>query len=266
MFIRPVSDIHNEFSIFNLPVTEMDSRCVLILAGDIALADRINTTLIPFLDSVTDRFADIMYIPGNHEFYHSSLAVGDGKLEVACKRYANVHYMQNKSMVIGDVRFIGSTLWTDFNNGNPIATMTAQSEMNDFNYIRTGSKVEPYERKIRPIDMIGLNHLSRSFITSELKNAHEVGEKAVLFTHHGISMMSCTGAYPAGPMDYAYYNTGMENMILDYEPVLCVHGHSHHPVDYMLGNTRIVNNARGYTKNPDGNEGLGYRPDLVIEV
>lgn len=266
MFIRPLSDVHNEFSTFNLPPTSVDSETVLLLAGDIALADRTESTLVPFLDSLTERFRDILYIPGNHEYYHSSLMRADDKLKAACARYSNVHYMQEKFMVIDDVMFIGATLWTDFDGGNPIASMTAHQSMNDFNYIRTGPATLPYERKMRPLDVMGINAQHRKFIEDSLKTAHRSGNKAVVFTHHSPTMQSCTGAYPAGPLDYAYYNTRMDDLIMEYGPALWVHGHSHHPIDFMMGETRMCSNPRGYSRDPHGHEGLGFNDQLVIQV
>lgn len=269
MFIRPISDIHNEFSIYNLPPAETDSKAVLILAGDIALADSVNSTLVPFLDSVTDRFTDILYIPGNHEFYHSSLARGDDKLEAACKRYSNVHYMNKKAMSINGTFFIGATLWTDYNRGDPMARMAAENAMNDFKVIRTGPKGAPYQRKTRAIDFMALNNDHRLFIEQELKFAEHAGQpkgKVVVFTHHGPSFMSRDPQYNE-VLDYAYYNSyGLEDLMLDYEPAVWIHGHSHYPVDYMIGNTRVVSNPRGYSKNPNGYESLDFRELFTIEL
>lgn len=270
MLIRPLSDIHNEFSVYNLPPLATDSRTVLILAGDIALADRVNTTLVPFLDSVADRFQDILYIPGNHEYYHSSLMTGDRKLEDVCKRYANVHYMNRKSMVIDDTMFIGATLWTDFNRGSPMVRLASEAGMNDFKVIRTGKSAdgeEAYARKIKALDLMVINTDHRNFIEESLKLAKHSGQKhTVVFTHHGPSFVSKNPIYNE-PMDYAYYNSfGLEDMMLDYEPDLWVHGHSHWPVDTMIGNTRLLSNPRGYSKNPNGYEDLNFRELLVVEL
>jgi hypothetical protein len=190
----------------------------------------------------------------------------DTKLEAACKRYSNVFYMQERTMMLEDVMFIGATLWTDYNRGNPMAMMAAQSDMNDYKHIRTGSAAAPYLRKSRPLDMLGINHRARLFIENSLRTAQHSGNRAVVFTHHAMTMMARTNAYPHGPLDYAYYNTGLEDMILEYEPVLCIHGHSHHAVDFMLGNTRMLSNPRGYTKDANSDEGLGFNAGLLVEL
>lgn len=266
MFIRPASDLHNEFSTFKLPSLETDSRSVLLLAGDIGLA-KVQSTLTPFLDSVTDRFTDVLYIPGNHEYYHDgSLIRVDVKLEEICRRYLNVHYLNRKTIKIGNVRFIGATLWTDMNNGDPMVIMTAQEQMNDYRRIRTGTLAEPYRRKIRPVDTLGLNIDHRHFIKTELEKARENGEKVVVMTHHSPSFLSRPQGMRHGLLDYAYYNCGLESLIEEYRPAVWVHGHSHYPADYMIGNTRIVSNPRGYSYGSEQDEGLGFLPNLVIEL
>lgn len=268
MFIRPVSDIHNEFSLYNLPVTEVDGKAVLVLAGDVCVAKRVNSTLVPFLDAVTDRFSDIVYIPGNHEYYgDGSLLRTDAKLEEVCKRYTNVHYMNRKTMLLDGVRFIGATLWTDFKRGDPMVQMTAEEAMNDFKCIRTGTVAEPYRRSIRASDIIGIHIDHRKFIEHELKVAKMAKEKVVVFTHHGPTFLSRPPGSRVGLLDHAYYNDcGLEELMFEYEPAVWIHGHSHYPVDFMVGNTRIVANPRGYSNNPDRDEGLGFFGDLTIEL
>lgn len=265
-FIRPLSDIHNEFSVFDLPVTEFDSRAVLVLAGDIGLA-KSGSSLENFLDSVTERFTDILYIPGNHEYYRGSFQRTEGKLMDLCNRYLNVHYMNKKTMFIDGIRYIGATLWTDFNGANPMAMLAAEEAMSDYKVIRTGPKSNPYQRPLRPVDLIGVNMEHRAFIETELRKAKDKAEKVVVFTHHGPSFASRTDAYPPGLLDYAYYNTcKLEDLIYEYEPLLWVHGHSHHPVDIMMGNTRILNNSRGYSNHPAQAESSDFRELLVVTL
>ncbi len=261
MFIRPASDIHNEFGMFTVPPMDSDARGILILSGDIGVGKTIST-LEPFFDKVSEQFADVLFIPGNHEYYYGSLVTMPAKLEALSRRYMNVHYMDRRMMKIGGIRFVGATLWTDYNSGNPVVIQQCREAMNDFKQIRTGTKAEPYVRRSKPLDFMALNTLDRLFIEQELKAAKEAGERAVVFTHHGPSFLSRPDWERQSPVDYAYYNTGLEDLILDFGPEVWIHGHSHYPVDYMLGDTRIVSNPRGY----HGHETSLFNDALAIEL
>jgi hypothetical protein len=59
---------------------------------------------------------------GNHEFYGQKIPkLIDEIKEVA--QGSNVHVLENQSVEIGDVVFLGATLWTDFRlNGDPVVS------------------------------------------------------------------------------------------------------------------------------------------------
>lgn len=269
VYVRPVSDLHNEFSVYNLPVTEFDSQSILMLAGDIAVADA-STTLTLFLDDVADRFTDVLYIPGNHEYYHGSLNRVDDKLSEICNRYGNVHYLNQRAMKIRGFNFIGATLWTDYRGADPMVMMAAQNAMNDYVHIRTGPPGFPYQRPAKPVDMLEIHRRHRAFIEDELTTAKARGDKSVVMTHHGPSFIARPPEskvnFRHSVLDYAYYNVGMDAMIDELEPILWVHGHSHFPMDNMIGKTRLLNNPRGYHRRSDGFESSDFDGGLVIEL
>ena len=59
------------------------------------------------------RFLDkpVIYVPGNHEFYHHDIALID---ELKTEASGNIHVLNDDQVVIDGVRFMGSILWTDF--------------------------------------------------------------------------------------------------------------------------------------------------------
>lgn len=58
--------------------------------------------------------AEIVDVAGNHEFYRGERNVVLRLLREAAEE-TGVHFMNNDEIVIGDVTFLGATLWTDFN-------------------------------------------------------------------------------------------------------------------------------------------------------
>ena len=141
MRIALCSDLHLEFEDINLSNTE--GAEVLILSGDIMLAEDLHnhppTVISPyesytelgvrqkaaqrfraFLSRVSNEFPHVVYIAGNHEFYHGRWNASIEHLREACSAYPNVYFLENDIKVINEVSFIGATLWTDCNKGNPL--------------------------------------------------------------------------------------------------------------------------------------------------
>jgi Icc-related predicted phosphoesterase len=79
-------------------------------------------------------------------------------------------------------------------------------------------------------------------------------------THHAPSARSLSPRYAQDPVSAAYASN-LDDLVEAYAPALWIHGHTHYSVDYTIGSTRVVSNQRGYR-----DEGLGFIPDLVVEV
>jgi Icc-related predicted phosphoesterase len=86
----------------------------------------------------------------------------------------------------------------------------------------------------------------------------------VVITHHAPSIKSVATGKEADLISAAYVSK-MDDFITEHGPALWVHGHIHENRDYMIGNTRILNNAFGYPC-PDGAEPVGFRGELVVEL
>lgn len=268
MKIRIISDIHLEFMKVDeidvpliLPVLPDDKETVLILAGDIGLIKKPNGIRV-FFENIQHRFKKILYVLGNHEYYGGSFISSVTAHSSLCDDYGIV-LMENKSIVIDGIKFIGATLWTNFNNDNPNDKIVAQLYMNDFRVIRTGDKIQTpadtYARKLTPADTVITHTKSLKYIVGELKT----DLKTVVITHHAPSYSSIHDRYKGSNINHAYYSNLDEIMYQDYSPVLWVHGHMHDSFDYKIHNTRVIVNPRGYHPSDTNPK---YDPTLVIEV
>ena len=103
MKLHILNDLHIEFEDFAPPATDAD---VVILAGDIGVG-------VEGLRWAKDRFLDrpVIYVPGNHEFYHHDLSLIE---ELKVQAPEHIHVLNDDQVVIGGVRFLGCILWTDF--------------------------------------------------------------------------------------------------------------------------------------------------------
>jgi predicted phosphodiesterase len=245
MRIHLLSDLHNEFSPFN--PEDLDTH-VVILAGDIDVKTRgVKWASRAFT-------CPVLYVPGNHEFYGGHLSHTLRKLRAA--QGAQVHVMDRDEVIIGGVRFLGATMWTDFaaTDNPPMASLNAQNGMNDFRQIRT----ENY-RRIRPADLVAESVKTRDWLHTMLSKPFS--GKTVVITHHAPSLRSLKENPHAGThMDAAYANR-WEDLMGGDAMALWVHGHSHMAVDYDVAGTRVVCNPRGYP-----GEETGFNAGLVISL
>ena len=245
MRFRFMSDLHLEFEgrngakAFVVPPMPEDSRSVLVLAGDID----VDKHAVKLARRTASRFRAIVQIAGNHEYYKGGSPQRlPTKLCAALAEHDNVHFLDNASVDIDNVRIIGSTLWSDFKQGNDIAMHEATMSINDFRRIRVGTADAPYARKFSPADALELHTRSRHFVFSEIKKAHSLGLKPVVVTHHAPTLPEG----PDGSLISFAYGSDLTEEIVDTKPAIWVHGHLHESLDYLVGDTRIVCNPRGY--------------------
>ncbi|OCP01289.1 MULTISPECIES: metallophosphoesterase [unclassified Ensifer] len=250
-----VSDLHLEFGqpFIQLPPPDAD---VLVCAGD--LLTRGIVPSIEWLATNIPSSMPVVFVAGNHEYYRAALQESVRDARLLRDRYPNIHFVENETVDIGDVRFVGATLWTDFrlNGGDPeLAMAAAQSGMNDYKKIKL-SKL-PY-RKFAPIHAYRKHHESRAFLKSAL--AESSARKTVALSHHAPSPRSIPPEFQGDPLS-ACYASDLEDLLVEGQPALWVHGHVHKRVDYRAGKTKVLANPRGYP-----GERTGFDPQLVIEI
>ncbi len=285
MKIKIVSDLHLEFSDVNIPNNGCD---LLILSGDIMVAEDLhdypeyantddqrvinqNTGLSKrqanaqrfrdFLKRCSFQFPNVVYIAGNHEFYNGKLYAGLDYLREECAKYSNVYFLENETKIIDDVVFIGGTLWTDMNKNDPVTIWTVQNRMNDYRIIRNDR--EDY-RSFTPKKSVELHMITRNYIQEQVKLYQD--KKVVVVGHHCPSSQSCHPRYQGDHELNGAYRSDLTDIMLDNPQIkLWTHGHTHHTFDYMVGNTRVVCNPRGYQS--DGySEDTGWDVNLIVEI
>ncbi len=247
MKLHVLSDIHIEFESFDAPDTNAD---VIVLAGDIHVGRN-------GLDWALRQFPDkpVVYVLGNHEYYGKAIPRFAEKL----REFAvgtNVHILEQGSLTLDGVTFLGCTLWTDFELfGDPrIAGYEATQKMTDYKRIR----VSPKNRRLRSVDIAAIHHRSRRWLESQLQDARN---EVVVITHHAPSRKSLPDSCQADLMS-ASYASDLDEFVGRSNANLWIHGHLHNPSDYTLGKTRVLCNPKGY---PDDYNDR-FVPDYVVSV
>lgn len=240
------SDLHLEFGSIKLENTEKAE--ILILAGDIFIASaldekrtdaknlKLRRIYKEFLNNISEEFCYILYIMGNHEHYHGTFNESASLIQKFLNDYPYVTFLNNSKITIKNTTFIGTTLWTDFNHANPVVMNGLQFFMNDFHIVN-------FEKKVRflPQHAYEQHVIAKQFIDSSNDS------NVVVITHHTPSFQSEHPWYKDQyEMNYGY-TSNLDDMIYNHpEFKLWIHGHVHTPFDYMIGNTRVVCNPRGY--------------------
>lgn len=266
MLIRPISDLHLEFSQGMMDLSELptDKETVLVLAGDIGIAHRPSTYKY-FIEDYAYRFKHVIVILGNHEHYHGKFPVSHTKIWNELVEFDNVSVLEKECEVIDGVAFVCATLWTDMYKHNPICMYEATLGMNDYGCIRTGPNAEPWKRKLKPQDTIADHLNAKHYIFEEIKKQKEQGNKVVVVTHHAPCELSVDPQYKSDILTGCYYSD-LSNEILDTTPELWIHGHTHVSFDYELGDTRVICNPRGYMGLSENDLNHEFNPELLVEV
>ena len=246
MKLHILSDLHTEFADFDPPATAAD---VVVLAGDIGVGTG-------GIDWAAQQFPEspVIYVPGNHEYYGQDI----GSTEwLAAAAPANIHVLSDAAFELDGIRFLGATLWTDFNiDGEGRAWHSrrlAEQFMEDFRSIRIG------QRRFAPEDSVVLHDKSKSWLVSELER--DFDGPTVVVTHHLPASPSIAARYKSDPLNPAFASR-LEGVIEEYRPDLWIHGHTHVACDYEIFHTRVVCNPRGYPSESREE----FSPALIVEL
>ena len=252
MKIAVASDLHLEFGDCEFQNTE--NAEVLILSGDILVVDDLrawdSTNLLgegtksqrwhEFMQRCSNLFPQVIFVMGNHEHYHGNFSSSARKLREFFAYLPNVHVLDRETRTFGDVTFIGGTLWTDMNHDS-LTLYHMRTMMNDFRIIWHEAK----GRKFTPEDSVTEHVKMKQYI--DVVTQEQPDKKFVVCGHHSPSRLSTHPMYANDTIMNGGYSSDLSEFILDHPQIrLWTHGHTHHEFDYVIGETRVVCNPRGY--------------------
>ena len=195
-----------------------------------------------FFHHVNQEYDHVVYVAGNHELYHGRYPDAYEWLGEEMKNYPNIHFLDMDSVEIDGVTFVGGTLWTDMNKGDPTTMHVIEGMMNDFRIIRNSQR--NYAR-FSPLDTVVHHRATLAYIKKIVEL--DATKKYVVVGHHAPTPLSIHEMYKADIWMNGGYHSDLSEFILDHPQIaLWTHGHTHHPFDYMMGGTRVVCNPRGY--------------------
>lgn len=252
MTIQYASDLHLEFPQNRrfLKVNPLKPiGDVLLLAGDIVPFAELDYH-DNFFNYISNHFQHVWWIPGNHEYYNSDIADRSGTIHEEIR--SNVHLVNNKSVYLGGIRFIFSTLWSKIHQDN---FWLIENNINDFHVIK---------REGRHFSASHFNQLhteSVQFLESELATGDLT--KTIVLTHHVPTFMNYPEKYKTDKLNGAFA-TELSELIEAFPPAYWIYGHHHHNTEnFEIGVTQMLTNQLGYVQL---NEHRLFKTDLHVSI
>lgn len=241
MKIQYLSDLHLESCAFTLKVHP--DADVLVLAGDICTTKTLNS-LRKLLTETMGK--PTIYLFGNHEFYGNRMEDAKKQIGDVCKEFSNVHLLDDSSVVINGVLFVGSTLWSDFKlpltnfrgkleSNRHLAFELASHGIADFHNIAHKGVM------FRPDMAAELHEQARSTIQ---KTTADRGFRCVVCTHFLPSPLSLDPQFKNSPLN-PYFASNCEDL-MGGNVKAWIHGHTHSSCAYQVNGTQVGCNPRGY--------------------
>ena len=235
--IQFASDLHLEFERrpedrLQLPIAP--GTTVLVLAGDI---HNDPAGLDAFVRPLAKR-VPVILVAGNHEYFTHELNSLREQLSDWATSIPDVHFLENQTVEIDGLTFLGATLWSNFDDARPALLKKSTSMMTDYAVI--ADRTDPRGR-LRPERILREHQQSIAFLERELRAGDRT--RTVVVTHHAPSLRSTR---QKGEDWDCLYGSSLDALIEDCGPALWIHGHVHDSFEYNVGRTTVACNPRGY--------------------
>ncbi len=286
MKIQLLSDLHLENNPGFMP-TPAPGADVLVLAGDIGSYQN-NSALSASGDADfgLSRFSphkgwptQVLFVPGNHEYDGLDFDEAHARLQDTCARLG-ITWLEREVVTLGGVRFVGTTLWSDFDALGPLAGKALPEKIPDhFNHPNS-----QYTRQLKARDKAfraanyylrktGTQRAGKPWLAEDMReqallcqdwlsatlNAPFEGPTVVV-THFAPSLRSADPRYGETPGTAGFCNA-LDALLPQAQ--LWLHGHLHCPSDYTHNGCRVVANPLGYAHK---GEQVLFKPQQLLEV
>lgn len=248
--LHVLSDLHLEHAPYPDPPRPAD---VIVLAGDVGTGTRGVEWAARWAAG-----RPVLYVAGNHEFYGQRMPELIEELRSAAAG-TSVEVLEDDELVIDGVRFLGCSLWSDFEFDGAERRARSMSLcerlVNDYGVIRFG----PEARGLVAADTLAVHRRSRRWLAERLDDAW--AGPTVVITHHAPVIR----VRPDQPVLRAIAGAFASDVteLMGAERVgLWIYGHTHRQAELEVRGTRVISNPRGYPHQPVD----AFDPGLVVDV
>ena len=243
MKMQVLSDIHLEYydnypglTYFIEPKTN-----ILILAGDICYYK--HKHFLSFFREVNILFEYVIFVPGNHEYYSKSIIdlnfstfeSVEMEMKKSLSKFENVYLLQKDTLIINNIKFIGTTLWYQYFDKNKINNIVP-TQSNEF--ILYNNCLMPHPTIIEKTNKDQLCWLENEILKPD-------GTYKIVITHYLPSEKCIADKYLNSPDNFLFV-TNCEQFFkyLDY----WIYGHTHIRNKFTMNNCVVLSNPFGLPK------------------
>jgi Calcineurin-like phosphoesterase len=290
MNIQLLSDLHLESHPDWVPEYAPGAD-VLVLAGDIgsyqagsALQARGD------VDFGLQRFSPrhgwptpVLFVPGNHEYDGMDFDDAHTRLRATCERLG-ITWLEREVVMLDGVRFVGTTLWADFDALGPLAGQALPDPASSKFPAHFHHPNSQYTRQLKARDKAfraanfylrktGTTRAGEPWLAEQVREQALVCQawlqqtlntpfdgKTVVVTHFAPSLRSSDPRYGMVPGTAGFCNA-LDPLLAHAQ--LWLHGHLHCPSDYEHAGCRVLANPRGYDKKQ---EHLGFVAQRTVRI
>jgi predicted phosphodiesterase len=265
--IQLLSDLHLE-SHPQFKATPAPGASVLVLAGDVGSYQ--SGSAIGTDDWGLKQFSPlhgwptpVLFVPGNHEYDALDYDAAHARLRSTCAALG-ITWLDREVLVLGGVRFVGCTLWTDFDAiAHSKTSLTEQLRQRDKAFRAANFYLKKMQATRHGVPLLAeqvrelaLEHQAwlRNALTQKFDGT------TVVVTHFAPSLASSDPRYGLTPGTAGFCNA-LDDLLPNAQ--LWLHGHLHCPQDYVRHGCRVVANPLGYAKK---NEQVAFAMHCVVDA
>lgn len=280
--IQLLSDLHLEVHPHFVP-TPAAGADLLVLAGDVGSYQAGSRLLDQ--DFGLARFSPlqgwptpVLFVPGNHEYDLLDFDATHLRLRATCERLG-IHWLEREVLTLQQitgrpgpaVRFIGTTLWSDFDALGPTDLQAAQSVNALADQLKAREKA--FSAANFYLKKAGTTRHGAPWLAAQVRDEALLCQSwlraalgqpfdgaTVAITHFAPSLKSSDPRYGLTPGTAGFCNA-LDDLLPQAQ--LWLHGHLHSPSDYRVGGCRVLANPLGYARK---NEQTAFQPAGLIPV
>jgi len=207
---------------------------ILVLAGDVGNPQ--DESFKRFIEYCCLSYKHVIYTTGNHEYYSHDLSMDniDDMIRELSNKYVNFYPLIDSYVKLGDITFIGGTLFTYFPEGK---YNEAEKVMRDYRYYTPGESIQRHKNTVQ-------------FLDEKTNIGSEVGsDKYVVVTHHLPSYSGISMEHKGNPYNYLFANH-LDSLLRRDNILAWICGHTHtqnivgklyiNPFGYPGESTRVL--------------------------